>query len=50
MEIKDLTIDDRERGIFRVHRSSMTSTDLSQRERELIFNQCWIYLGHESEV
>ena len=50
MEIKDLIIDDRERGIFRVHRSSMTSTDLFQRERELIFNRCWIYLAHESEV
>ncbi len=50
MEIKDLIVDDRQRGIFRVHRSSMTSTDLFQREREYIFNQCWIYLGHESEV
>ena len=50
MEIKDLITDDRERGIFRVHRSSMTSTDLFHRERELIFNRCWIYLGHESEV
>ena len=50
MEIKDLIIDDRQRGIFRVHRSSMTSDDLFQRERELIFNRCWIYLGHESEV
>ena len=50
METKDLVIDDRERGIFRVHRSSMTSADLFQREREQIFNRCWIYLGHESEV
>ena len=50
MEIKDLIIDDRQRGIFRVHRSSMTSDDLFQRERELIFSRCWIYLGHESEV
>ena len=50
MEIKDLVIDDRERGIFKVHRSSMTSTDVLQRERELIFSRCWIYLGHESEV
>ncbi len=50
MEIEDLIIDDRERGIFRVHRSSMTSTDLFQRERELIFDRCWSYLGHESEV
>ena len=50
MEIRNLIIDDRERGIFRVHRSSMTSDELFQRERELIFNRCWIYLGHESEV
>ena len=50
MEIKDLIIDDRQRGIFRVHRSSMTSDDLFQREREQIFSRCWIYLGHESEV
>ena len=50
MEIKDLVIDDRQRGLFKVHRSSMTSPELFQREQELIFNQCWIYLGHESEV
>ena len=50
MELKDLVIDDRERGIFRVHRSSMTSAEIFQREREYIFNRCWIYLGHESEV
>ena len=50
MKIKDLIIDDRDRGIFKVHRSAMTSEELFQRERELIFNRCWIYLGHESEV
>ena len=50
MEIKDLIIDDRRKGIFRVHRSSMTSMDLFQREQEQIFGRCWIYLGHESEV
>ena len=50
MEIKDLIIDDRERGIFRVHRSAMTSDELFRREREFIFSKCWIYLGHESEV
>ena len=50
MDIKDLIVDDRRKGIFRVHRSTMTSPDLFQREQELIFNRCWIYLGHESEV
>ena len=50
MDIRDLIIDDRSRGVFRVHRSSMTSPDLFRRERELIFEKCWIYVGHESEV
>ena len=50
MDIKDLIIDDRERGIFKVHRSSMTSTEVLQREWEYIFDRCWIYVGHESEV
>ena len=50
MDIQDLIIDDRTRGAFRVHRSCMTSADLFQREQELIFSRCWIYLGHESEV
>ena len=50
MDIRDLVIDDRERGVFRVHRSCMTSSELFRREQELIFDRCWIYLGHESEV
>ena len=50
MRIEDLIIDDRERGIFRVHRSSMTSDDLFHLEQQHIFNRCWLYVGHESEV
>ena len=50
MDIKDLIIDDRRRGIFKVHRSTMTSMELFRLERERVFNRCWIYLGHESEV
>ena len=50
MDIKELVTDDRKRGIFKVHRSSMTSTELFQQERERILNRCWIYVGHESEV
>ena len=30
MEIKDLIIDDRRRGVFKVHRSTMTSMELFQ--------------------
>jgi len=50
MEIKDLIMEDIERGIFRYHRSALTSPDILELERERIFNKCWIYLGHESEV
>lgn len=45
-----LVIDDPERSIFKVHRSSMTSSEILDAEREKIFSRCWIYLGHESEV
>ena len=50
METKDLIIDDGERGVFRYHRSTMTSPDILALERERIFDRCWLYLGHESEV
>ena len=36
MEIKDLVIDDREQGNCRIHRYSMASIDLFQRERKLL--------------
>jgi p-cumate 2,3-dioxygenase alpha subunit len=50
MELKDLIIDKPGQGIFRVHRSAMTSPDILQMEQKRIFNQCWLYLCHESEV
>jgi p-cumate 2,3-dioxygenase alpha subunit len=45
-----LVVDDPVRGLFRVHRSTMTSPELLHRERELIFDRSWLYLGHESEL
>ena len=50
MEPKDLVIDDKVNGVFRYHRSALTSPDILQLERELIFDRYWLYLGHESEV
>ena len=50
METRELIIDDGERGIFRYHRSTMTSPAILEAERERIFDRCWLYLGHESEV
>jgi p-cumate 2,3-dioxygenase subunit alpha len=45
-----LVIDDRERGLFRVHRSAFTSEEIFKREQEEIFNRSWLYVGHESEI
>ena len=50
MRLEDLLIDDVERGVFRVHRSTMTSQALFELERERIFARRWLYVGHESEV
>ena len=50
MKIKDLIFEDSEKGIFRYHRHALTSPDILELERERIFDKCWIYLGHESEV
>ncbi|MEX2195943.1 MAG: aromatic ring-hydroxylating dioxygenase subunit alpha [Thermoleophilaceae bacterium] len=49
-ELSELIQDDREGGIFRVHRSTMTSPEFLQLERERVFGRSWLYLGHESEV
>lgn len=46
----ELVIDDRERGLFRVHRSVFTDPDILEMERERIFNRCWLYAAHESEL
>ncbi|AHC26142.1 MULTISPECIES: aromatic ring-hydroxylating oxygenase subunit alpha [Mycobacteriaceae] len=45
-----LIIDDVDNGVFRVHRSTMTSPEIYAAEQDLIFNRCWLYLGHESEL
>jgi phenylpropionate dioxygenase-like ring-hydroxylating dioxygenase large terminal subunit len=46
----ELVVDDRSRGLFRVHRSAMTSEQVFADERARIFQKCWLYVGHESEV
>uniref|UniRef100_A0A450WC45 Rieske [2Fe-2S] domain-containing protein n=1 Tax=Candidatus Kentrum sp. LPFa TaxID=2126335 RepID=A0A450WC45_9GAMM len=50
MNPDNLIVDDRERGLFRYHRSLMTSPRILEQEREKIFGKCWLYLGHESEL
>ena len=50
MQLANLVVDDRQAGLFRVHRSAMTSPEILALERERIFERCWLYVGHESEV
>jgi len=42
--------DDRVMPRFRVNRSVMTDQDVFARERDLIFNRSWLYIGHETEL
>lgn len=50
MNPRNLVIDQRDAGVFRVHRSAMTSPGIFEQERSRIFDRCWLYVGHESEV
>ncbi|MDX1506584.1 MAG: aromatic ring-hydroxylating dioxygenase subunit alpha, partial [Spongiibacter sp.] len=45
-----LIIDDNDRGVFKVARRSFTSQEIFEQERDRIFQNCWLYLGHESEL
>jgi p-cumate 2,3-dioxygenase alpha subunit len=46
----DMIVDDRTRGIFRVNRAAMTTDSVLADERQRIFDRCWLYVGHESEI
>jgi p-cumate 2,3-dioxygenase alpha subunit len=50
MELEGLVRDRPDDGLFRVHRSTMTSADVLALERERIFERCWLYVAHESEL
>ena len=44
-------IDDRpEESVFRVHRSVFTDPDIFDLEMREIFDSCWLYIGHESQL
>ncbi|GAA2897272.1 aromatic-ring-hydroxylating dioxygenase subunit alpha [Pseudonocardia halophobica] len=43
-------VDDREMPKFRVDRAVMVDPDVFAREKELIFDRCWLYVGHETEL
>jgi p-cumate 2,3-dioxygenase alpha subunit len=43
-------IDDSERKLFKVNRCVFTEPEILKEEYEKIFNKCWLYVGHESEI
>ncbi len=45
-----LIIDDENSGLFRVNRRVFVDPECLEQERRRIFDKCWIYVGHESEV
>ncbi len=50
MDLQNLINEDPKKGLFRVHRSALTSQEILELERKNIFDRCWLYLGHESEI
>ncbi|MEO8723045.1 MAG: aromatic ring-hydroxylating dioxygenase subunit alpha [Sphingobium sp.] len=42
--------EDQQAGLFKVNREAFTSADVLAREREVIFDRSWLYLGHASEL
>src|SRR6516162_2654220 len=50
VDMHDLIVDDRVRGIFRVNRRVFTDPEILERERREVFDRSWLYAGHESEI
>ncbi|RLL44827.1 aromatic ring-hydroxylating dioxygenase subunit alpha [Oceanobacillus piezotolerans] len=48
--MNSFVIDDKEKSEFLVHRSVFTEREILARERAEIFNKCWLFIGHESEL
>jgi p-cumate 2,3-dioxygenase subunit alpha len=42
--------EDRDRHRFKVARRAFTDEAVLEAERRVVFEHCWIYLGHESEI
>ena len=46
----DWVVEDEPAGTFRVNRTALTDEAIFQNEMRSIFNRCWLYVGHESEI
>jgi p-cumate 2,3-dioxygenase alpha subunit len=50
MDVQRLVRDQPAAGLFRVHRSAMTSPEVLELEWERLFARCWLYVAHDSEL
>jgi len=50
LDLESLVIDNTAAGLFRVNRRVFTDPEILDLERQRVFEQCWIYAGHESEI
>jgi len=50
MDLAKVVFEDAENAIFRVHRSALTSPEILELEWKCLFENSWLYLGHESEL
>jgi p-cumate 2,3-dioxygenase subunit alpha len=48
--LRGAVLEDRSRGAFKVNRRVFTDDTVLEAERRIIFDHCWLYLGHVSEV
>lgn len=48
--MSDYVLDDRKTPQFKVNREAMADTAVLAQERSKIFDKCWLYVGHESEL
>lgn len=49
-DFNTLVSEDESRGLFRVNRRTLMDPEIFNLEKQRIFDQCWIYAGHESEI
>ncbi len=43
-------VEDRQKQAFFVNREVFVSADIHEREQRRIFDRCWVYVGHASEI
>ena len=46
----DWVVEDIPAGTFRVNRAALADEDVFREEMRSVFDRCWLYVGHESEI